>query len=107
MRGLLAALLLLPASPAFALTVISEEAVAIEAACNGMQLGAEQCACIAGDAVTTLDARMRQVVLMSLEDDVGFTIRMQSGEFANEEVIALNDYQVYVQTKCAVGAYGE
>lgn len=102
-----AALLLALASPAMALTVVSDEAVAIEAACNHMQLGAEQCACVAGDAVTTLEPRMREIVLLSLKDEVGFLIRAKGGEFLSEEIVALNNYQVYVQTKCAVGAYGE
>jgi hypothetical protein len=92
-------------SPAFAMT-LAEEGAAIEAACNGMQLGLEQCACIAADAVDGLDAHMRGFVLMSLEDEVGFSIRARSGEFANEDIAALNQYQQYVQAKCAPGAAG-
>jgi hypothetical protein len=106
MRGVLAALLLLGASPALALT-LEEEAIAIAAACNGMQLGETQCACIVEDVMAGQEPRMREIVLLSLADEFGFTIRMQSGEFPNEEIVALNEYQVYVQTKCAVGVYGE
>lgn len=104
MRALIVAAVALSATPAVALTVVSEEAIAIEAACNGIQLGAEQCACIAGDAVTTLDAHMREIVLMSLQDEVGFEIRVKAKEFADDDIKALNTYQMYVQDKCAPGA---
>ena len=104
MKALAVAALLVSTTPAFALTVVSEEAVAIEAACNGIELGAEQCACIAADAVTGLDAHMREIVLMSMVDVVGFGIRVKSGEFPNEDIEQLNAYQQYVQDKCAPGA---
>jgi hypothetical protein len=92
--------LALVTAPALALT-IEEEQVAIEAACNGLALGEAQCACIAADAVVTLDPEMRQLILMSLEDDVGFTIRANSGEFGQDRILAMIDYQQYVQSKCS------
>lgn len=106
MRIALSAAVVLWAAPAFALTV-DEERAAIEAACNGLELGEAQCSCIAADAVAgELDARMREIVLLSLTDDVGFTIRAQGGEFANEDIDRLIAYQEYVQSKCATGATG-
>ena len=103
MRLILFAAALAITSPAFALT-LEDEGIAIEAACNGISLGEAQCACIAADAIIVLDAHMRGLVLMSLEDEVGFTIRTKSGEFANEDIVALTDYQQYIQSKCAPGA---
>ena len=103
MRGLLIAALCAITSPALALTPGEEEG-AIEAACNGLQLGAAQCTCIAADAMATLEPQMRGIVLLSLTDEVGFTIRVKSGEFPVEDIDALNRYQQYVQAKCAPGA---
>ena len=103
MRLALAAALLAITSPAFALTLVEEE-VAIEAACNGIELGEAQCACIAADAMAGLEPHMRGIVLLSLKDEVGFTIRVKSGEFPNEDIDALSRYQQYVQAKCAPGA---
>jgi hypothetical protein len=105
MRAALVAALLAITSPAFAVTLGEEEA-AIEAACNGIQLGEAQCACIAADAMAGLEPHMRGIVFLSLEDEVGFTIRVKSGEFANEDIDALSRYQQYVQAKCAPGAAG-
>ena len=101
MKHLLAiAALVLCATPALALSV-EEEQAAIETACNGLALGESQCACIAADAVATLEPELRNLILMSFEDDVGFTIRANSGEFGQDNIIALIDYQQYVQAKCA------
>lgn len=103
MKPLLAAAILalvLPVTPALALMTVEEEQSAIEAACNGLELGAAQCACIAADAVAELEAPMRNLVLMSFEDEVGFAIRAKSGEFG-DDLLTLIDYQQYVQDKCA------
>jgi hypothetical protein len=105
MRLALFAVALAISSPALALS-LDEQGIAIEAACNGLGLGEAQCACIAADAVAGLEAKMRGLVLMSLEDEVGFTIRVKSGEFANEDIAALAQYQQYVQSKCAPSAAG-
>lgn len=105
MRALLIGALLLSATPAFALTA-AEEGAAIETACNKLGLGEEQCTCIAADAMAGLAPEMRAIVLLSLEDEVGFEIRVKSREFAAADIEALNDYQVYVQQKCAPGATG-
>jgi hypothetical protein len=102
---LLIAALLMSATPALALTA-AEEGAAIEAACNTLELGEAQCTCIAADAMAGLKPGMRAIVLLSLQDEVGFEIRVKSREFAAADIQALNDYQVYVQQKCAPGATG-
>jgi hypothetical protein len=97
---LAAAMLALLTAPALALT-LEEEQAAIEAACNGVGLGEVECACIAADAAVTLDPEMRNFLLMSFEDDAGFTVRANDGEFGQDNVIALIDYQQYVLAQCA------
>ncbi len=105
MRLLLVAALCALTSPALALTP-EEESAAIEAACNGIELGEAQCACITADAMAGLEPHLRGIVLLSLQDEVGFTIRVKSGEFADDDITALSLYQQYVQSKCAPGATG-
>jgi hypothetical protein len=105
LRILIVAAFFALASPALALTE-AEEAVAIEAACNGIELGEAQCACITADAMAGLEPHLRGIVLLSMQDEVGFTIRVKSGEFADDDIEALSLYQQYVQSKCAPGATG-
>lgn len=103
MRGVLAltAAGWLAAVPAGAVELDSG-ALAAEAACVKIGLGAPQCACIAADDMARNEPAMRAIVLLSLEDMVGFAIRARSGEFPREQIAALNDYQRFVEAKCDV-----
>jgi hypothetical protein len=76
--------------------------LAAEAACVTIGLGTPQCACIAADDMERNDPEMRAIVLLSLEDMVGFAIRARSGEFPREQIAALNEYQRFVEAKCEV-----
>lgn len=94
------AVLVLAASPALAQTPVEEQA-AIESACNGLGIGEAYCACIAADAMTTLEPEMREFLMMSFADDADFTARANSGEYGQDKVLALIDYQEHVQSACA------
>jgi hypothetical protein len=97
-RSALIAALLMLAPPAMA-----DERADIEAACVKLGLGPNACTCIAGDTMERFEPRMREVVYLSLSDEVGFKIMAQAGQVTAEELEALNDYQIEIEPFCKVG----
>lgn len=81
----------------------ADERADIEAACVKLGLGANACACIAADTMGRFEPRMREVIYLSLADEIGFEIMTKSGAVTKEEVGALNAYQDYIEPVCEVG----
>lgn len=81
---------------------LSDERADIEAACVGLGLGAEPCACIAEDTMERFEQRMREVIYLSLKDEVAFEIMIKAAEVTRDEVIALNRYQQDIELRCRV-----
>jgi hypothetical protein len=81
----------------------ADERAEIEAACVELGLGAGACSCIAEDTMAKFEPRMREVIFLSLSDEITFGILMKSGQITQDEVAQLNAYQEYIEPVCKVG----
>ena len=83
---------------------LADEKADIEAACVTLGLGEKSCPCIAEDTVTRFaeDARAREVIFLSLKDDVAFEVMVKSGAVTQDEFSALDAYQRLIEPICRV-----